>query len=982
MTTPFHSKYWAAELTIRSATGSIESLSRSIAGARVDLNPHQVDAALFAMRSPLSKGVILADEVGLGKTIEAGIVLSQKWAERRRHLLIIVPAMLRKQWQQELNDKFFIPSEVLDSQVTGRLRRDGNTNPFNQIDKAVICSYNFAAAEAAAIAQVPWDLVVIDEAHRLRNVYRSRTRLENNPAATKTIAHRITEAIGNAQKLLLTATPLQNSLSELFSLAGVIDPYVFGDITSFREQFINSTDEVTRNVQLKQRIAPICARSLRKQVAEYIPFTNRVPIMQEFLPTNEEQALYDDITTYLQRDILYALPASQRQLITMVLRKLLASSTFAIARTLRRLADRLESFQKNLNCNAGDPPATPAADSPDNAGRMLALPGQSDLLDDQDLEGINEWVDEYAQDAQEDTVSQIDPEKLKGELIDLRRYADLAACIGHNAKGDKLLPALNTAFAKAQALGAARKAVIFTESRQTQAYLYELLTANGYEGQVTTINGSNNHPHHAEIYTRWLARHHGTDRITGSRAVDMKAAIVEHFRDEATILVATEAAAEGVNFQFCSLVVNFDLPWNPQRIEQRIGRCHRYGQKHDVVVVNFLNRRNEADKRVYELLSEKFRLFDGVFGASDEVLGALESGVDLERRIARVYQTCRSNTEIQAAFDALQAELDAKIQTRLAATRQALLENFDEDVHSRLKISRDKTLACLSQRERWLLDLTRSELNGQAQFDPQLPRFHYTGDMGAAAPRGWYNLDWKAAEAADEHFYRPDHPLAMDLIQRSISRRLPAAEVVLDYTNHPSKISVIEPLVGQSGWLEVSRLTVSAVDIDEFLVFAAVTDQNQPLDEEICRKLLSLTASLGPEVTDTPDLSEFRNAQVAVRLKEIDTRNGRFFDEEVLKLDRWSEDLKLSLEHEIKELDKQIREFRRSAALAQSLQDKLAHQKDLRELEGRRNTKRRELFDAQDAIDRQREELIVKIEKQLKHGSSVQKFFMVRWKIQ
>ena len=153
----------------------------------------------------------------------------------------------------------------------------------------------------------------------------------------------------------------------------MIDPYVFGDITSFREQFINSTDEVTRNVQLKQRIAPICARSLRKQVAEYIPFTNRVPMMQEFLPTNEEQALYDDITTYLQRDILYALPASQRQLITMVLRKLLASSTFAIARTLRRLADRLESFQKNLNCNAGDPPATPAADSPDNAGRMLAL---------------------------------------------------------------------------------------------------------------------------------------------------------------------------------------------------------------------------------------------------------------------------------------------------------------------------------------------------------------------------------------------------------------------------------------------------------------------------------------------------------------------------------------------------------------------------------------------------------------------------------
>lgn len=346
-----------------------------------------------------------------------------------------------------------------------------------------------------------------------------------------------------APKLLLTATPLQNSLLELFSLVSVIDPHVFSDIASFREQFVNNGDEVTRNVQLKQRIAPVCTRALRKQVIEYIPFTNRVPITQEFLPTDQEQALYDEITTYLQREVLYALPASQRQLITMVLRKLLASSTFAIA------------------------------------------------------------------------------------------------------------------------------------------------------------------------------------------------------------------------------------------------------------------------------------------------------------------------------------------------------------------------------------------------------------------------------------------------------RKLPVAEVTFDYTNHPSKISVIEPLVGQSGWLEVSRLTVSAVEVDEFLVFAARTDHNQVLDEEICGKLFSLPATLGSEIAEVSDLTEPRKAEVAARLGEIDTRNARFFDEEVLKLDRWSEDLKLSLEHEIKALDKQIRELRRSAALAQSLQDKLNHQKQLRDLERRRNVKRRELFDAQDAIDQQREDLIGKIEKQLKHTSTVQTLFTIRWSV-
>ncbi len=441
----------------------------------------------------------------------------------------------------------------MNTQIVGRLRKNGGGNPFDRKDKAIICSYNFAAAQAAAVAQVPWDMVVIDEAHRLRNVHRSRTRLQNNPAAQKTMAHRITEAVGKAPKLLLTATPLQNSLLELFSLVSVIDAHVFGDVASFREQFINNNDELSRNVQLKQRIAPVCTRALRKQVTEYIPFTNRVPITQEFLPTDQEQALYDGITTYLQREVLYALPASQRQLITMVLRKLLASSTFAVARTLRRLADRLENLRDQL-----------------------------DLLDDDGLEGIDELADEYSEDAEEEAEEAIDPEKLKGELEDLRRYAELASRIAHNAKGDALLPALKTAFARAEALGAPRKAVIFTESRESQCYLYDLLNGNGYDGQVATINGTNNQSHHAEIYQRWLAKHQGTDRVTGSRAVDMKAAIVEHFRDEATILVATEAAAEGVNLQFCSLVVNFDLPWNPQRIEQRIGRCHRYGQEHDI----------------------------------------------------------------------------------------------------------------------------------------------------------------------------------------------------------------------------------------------------------------------------------------------------------------------------------------------------------------------------------------------------------------
>ncbi len=331
------------------------------------------------------------------------------------------------------------------------------------------------------------------------------------------------------------------------------------------------------------------------------------------------------------------------------------------------------------------------------------------------IEGIDELEDEIA-DSDADVTDEgqaeahndgrIDPAMLKDELAELRRFAALADTITTNAKGEKLVPALATALDRAVSLGAASKAVVFTESRRTQSYLFDLLSRNGYDGQLAMLNGSNDDPASQAIYRAWVQRHEGDEMVTGSKPVDMKAAIAEEFRERATVLIATEAAAEGINLQFCSLVVNYDLPWNPQRIEQRIGRCHRYGQKHDVVVLNFINTRNHADQRVYELLSEKFKLFSGVFGASDEVLGAIESGVDIERRIAEVYQTCRNEAEIKAAFDRLQSELDEQIQKQMAATRQVLLENFDQDVAERLRINKDKTLESLNDRERWLLALS------------------------------------------------------------------------------------------------------------------------------------------------------------------------------------------------------------------------------------------------------------------------------------
>ncbi|MGA7978860.1 MAG: DEAD/DEAH box helicase, partial [Chromatiaceae bacterium] len=295
--TPYQSKYYAYQLTRRCPTDSMEKLAGALVDAQVDLNPHQVEAALFAFRSPLSRGATLADEVGLGKTIEAGLVLSQRWAERKRRILIITPANLRKQWYQELQEKFFLPSRILETKSYNEAVAAGATNPFDA-DEILLCSYQFARNKADDIARIRWDLVVIDEAHRLRNVYKN----------ANVIARTLRDALNHAPKLLLTATPLQNSLLELFGLVSFVDDRVFGDLASFREQFSRIANQTTFD-SLKARIRPICFRTLRRQVRQYVPYTKRHAILQKFKPGPEESALYDLVSDYLRRDNLQALPS-------------------------------------------------------------------------------------------------------------------------------------------------------------------------------------------------------------------------------------------------------------------------------------------------------------------------------------------------------------------------------------------------------------------------------------------------------------------------------------------------------------------------------------------------------------------------------------------------------------------------------------------------------------------------------------------------
>jgi superfamily II DNA or RNA helicase len=982
-------KYFAHELTRRYPADSVEKLAGAVAGAQVDLNPHQVDAALFAFSSPLSKGVLLADEVGLGKTIEAGLVISQKWAERKRRVLVITPANLRKQWHQELSEKFFLPCRILESKPYNAAIREGRFRPF-EVDDIVICSYQFARAKAADVANTPWDLVVIDEAHRLRNVYKPGN----------VIANTLKKALEGRHKLLLTATPLQNSLLELFGLASIIDEHAFGDVKSFREQFSNLSQELVFQT-LKNRLKPLCHRTLRRQVTAYIPYTRRMPLVEEFTPEQSEDELYEMVSEYLRRPNLQALPSGQRSLMTLVLRKLLASSTFAIAGALQSIANRLRGKLKQ---------------------QAPLLPLEEEL--DQDYEALDGTSDEWAEespDEQAEPLSESDIQALEQEIADLDAFAKLATSIEHNAKGKALLKALTVAMDKAVSLGAAQKAIIFTESRRTQNYLLRLLADSPWKDGLVLFNGANTDERSKAIYADWLTRHQGSDRITGSRTADMRSALVDYFREQGQIMIATEAAAEGINLQFCSLVVNYDLPWNPQRIEQRIGRCHRYGQKHDVVVVNFLNRKNQADQRVFQLLSEKFQLFEGVFGASDEVLGALESGVDFEKRINDIYQRCRKPDEIKQAFDQLQLELSFEINEAMTQTRRKLLEHFDDEVREKLRVQDASSKSVLGQFERLLMRLTRHELQGAAEFidggafrllrlqgysfrpsEPIAANAGATHAVHEAAPRagdiplGLYELPRRSGEA---HTYRLGCPLADTVVEQAKARELPAAELTFSYEDHDGKISILEPFRGTGGMLSVSLFTVESLDqAEDHLILAGVTDSGEPVEEEVIRRMLTLPASPSPPASEGRGLGEMGagtagDSPIATRLetliqdrqsalqRTISERNARYFEAEVEKLDGWADDLKLGLEREIKEMDRQIKEARRASASALTLDEKLAGQKQVRALESLRKDKRKTLFDAQDDVDARRDSLVSEIEGKLGATSRVERLFDIQWKL-
>ena len=949
--TPHQAKYYACELQRSYASDHVGRIAGLLFDAQVEPKPHQIDAALFALQTPFLKGVLLADEVGLGKTIEAGIVITQFWAERKRRILIIAPSSLRQQWQQELFEKFLIPSRIVDSKASSESLQQGASQPTD----VFICSYEFALRHETSLLR-HWDLVVADEAHRLRNFWSGKAK----------VSEAVSRIVRNASKtVLLTATPLQNKLEELYGLVSVFDPDYFYSLDAFRERYIKHRESAAYD-DLTDRVAQITKRTLRRDADKYIRFTQRLPLTIEFQPSKEESRLYDLVNTYLQREVLHAFSASQRHLSSLIIRKRLGSSTYAVASTLENIAGRLE-----LEIESG-----------------VRRDGRGALVLDDDL--TNEEIEALDESETIGSDASLMPDEIiamRAEVDELREYAALARSITNNQKAVKLAEALDLGFAKLAEIGAPQKAIIFTDSTKTQEYIAQSLRDAGRGDGIVLFNGSNNSPQATEIYRAWLDVNKDSDLITGITAVDRRKALVDYFRTTGTIMIATEAAAEGINLQVCSMVVNFDLPWNPQRVEQRIGRAHRYGQKHNVVVVNFANKGNIAEQRILQLLANKFHLFESVFGASDEVLGAIEDGLDFERTIADILTRCKTAEEIDAAFTELEARYSGEISQEMETAKAKVFDNLDPHVQDRLKAYDAQSGDVLNRFERLLLAVTQHELRDVATFEGDGRHFTLHRAPVAETPTGRYFF--KSQPLNNAHQYRFAGPLAQHVVATARGDETPVVELEFSLAASDRVSSAVRALEGQSGSLVAKVLTFSMKANEEnfsesYMLAGALTDGGEWLDHEYVADIMDLTAirttSNNVSVVEA-NFERFLKERTKELEKEVQGRNARYYDQQEELLYRNSLDRKAESEALIREYRQKEKEHRKLARTTDDPMEQLRHKKDARMWSQRADDEDDKARTDRMAMRAEVDKYLKLIEESLKGTREIEHLFTIRWKV-
>ena len=911
MAHPAQRRYLAEDLVRRRRSDEQRRYAAPQRAAKIDPNPHQVDAVIFALGRLREGGCILADEVGLGKTIEAGLVIAQRLAEGARRVLLIAPKPLLGQWRQELAQLFEIDAREARPTIGGF---DG--------EGVLLIGREAAGSERgrdAMLASEPFDLCIIDEAHEVfAGLYKrydelGRYDLESPHAQT---AGRVREVLAASRTpvLLLTATPIQNSLAELWGLVQFVDPLgtLLGDLPTFRAVFCGVDDRhlaAGQEGELRGRLRSVLQRTLRRQVQELLekPFVDRQARLFEYSMSAEERALYDDVATYLLEPGIVAFRGGQRQLALLGFHRRMASSSRALAESLANVAERLRAER-----DGRDPSLVRAID---------------DELDDDEAAPIEggepppPWPARSALDA---------------EIARLEGFIARAAALGgDDAKLGALFQALGFVGERAASGRGSPKLVIFTESCVTQDYLRDRLVASGLvtADEVTLFRGQNDSPRALEALARWRAEKPAGTHDDASADVAVRLALVHEFKTRSRVFISTDAGGKGLNLQFCDTVVNYDLPWNPQRIEQRIGRCHRYGQRHDVTVINFLGKDNEAQRLTFELLSRKLELFGAVLDASDQVLHRPEGGAgdglagalgaDFEAQIRRIYARARTIDEIEASFRALReqvAEDRRRFQETHARTASLIERRLDEDVQRVFRSHQAAMPVALAELDRDLRAVVVDYLEavGASFTIEATARAEVLGvDASAALPGELSAGLTVAVGGSKEHrSLHAGHPLVVAAVASARARSsFPAARVRLS-SDAPASLAEHD---GQRAVARVFKLGFEGFEEVESLVPVVVFADGTVLDPRLGDRILRgelEEVEVAPASIDGDSLDDATEAVLTHVQREVDAAEDQRFRAACQQAERFLDDRLLVLRRRRAELTARIEaaEARRDGA--------------------------------------------------------------------
>ena len=925
LSTPFQRRLLVEEFTRLRRADDIRRYAASQRRGRVDANPHQVDAVAFALERIPEGGCILADEVGLGKTIEAGLIIAQLMAEGLRRVLLIVPKALMGQWQTELYQLFGFTVKI------GEMNPEAFTG-----DGIFVVNREFAGGVRGApllSSADPFELAIIDEAHELfSGIYKrfDRAGEYQDDAKMAQTAHRVRNLLKERQTpvLLLTATPMQNNLEELWGLVHYVErtDYLLGNLPTYRQMFSVPSREEDGLPQelafdLRNRLKSVVQRSLRRQAQAFleVPFVERFAKTVEYQLSAEERQLYNDVTEWLMRPELLSYTTGTRRLLVVGFHRRMASSFAALRTSLQNVANRLRTELES----GGE-------DGWQGAIEIFAA----------DLEELPEELDSYLEDseAQPDQSGEQqqprDPEKIAEELELLESFIQRASELQEDSKSSCLLTTLSVIRDREEQGVGTGKVVIFTESLETQNYLQSYLLKNGYSPQdITLFRGSNDQPGASEALAKWETEVAATLHPSQLPPPDVavRLALVHEFRTRSRIFIATEAGAKGLNLQFCESLINYDLPWNPQRIEQRIGRVHRYGQKLSVFVFNLIDRGNEAATLTFEILSRKLDLFGKVLDASDDVLHTPEHdfpqslvsdvGVDFERQVRQVYQQSTSIDDAVAQLRHLRESVDRRRaefdQTQLRCS-ELIDSRLDDSVSQIFRNHKTQLPACLAEIDHEMDTIFHSYLD---VIDCQYSRseaqgaIHYQLDAHQALPQeyqqGGQILIGDDNSNKDTDCLYQGHPLLDAAIAdaKSDENTAKAIRLICDDS------SALAILTGQRGRVRVSKLAYRGLVAVDRLVVTLVTERSlDPFDNITVTDLLALQAVSCPHFESEIDndlIDECVEESVFNDQHEIGADEQMILDARTAQLERYLQDRilvlnqkKLVISRELAELDR------------------------------------------------------------------------------